>query len=83
MRISASQIDPVPLERLKSMFGGSVHQRTRKGSLGNQPVWVWTVHGLKAPAVFEQLRPYFVGQSKVEKFDRLVAEKQPRRGGNH
>lgn len=64
-RITAVQTDRVPLDALCTMFGGSVHERTRRGSIGKKRCWVWSVSGHRAESAWLQLKPHFVGQTKV------------------
>lgn len=58
--ISASQCVPEPLEKLKSIFGGSVSASTRKGSEVKE--FQWSISHLKAENALNKLLPYLVNK---------------------
>lgn len=63
LRISATQVDPAPLEIFKARFGGYLYRRNKRvGADGfqRQPIWDWIHTGPGAARTLTALIPYLV-----------------------
>lgn len=54
-RVHAGQVQREPLERLLEIFGGSLSKPRWDGKLNHQPVYVWSVTGMRARGVMMTL----------------------------
>lgn len=69
-RIQATQITKRPLEKLQTMFGGTIKEERRRTSLGKRPAWRWEIYNGKAQAAATLLLPY--AQVKHEQLKVLI-----------
>ncbi len=85
LRISATQVNPAPLNRLQLHFGGHLYQRparqSKKDGFVRQPIWDWIAAGPGAAVALEALLPYLIVKAEAAKlglaFHALV---RPRKG---
>lgn len=63
IRITVSQVDVIPLKVLISLFGGSLHKRSK----GTKHIYNWYLNGASALKVLEKLLPYLVLKNKEAK----------------
>lgn len=58
LALYVGQVDPRPLARLKSYFGGTVVQRTSWGR--GRPIFMWRITGTTAEKALRTLLPYLM-----------------------
>jgi len=57
-KVTACQVNPEPLERLQSIFGGKIHRITKPARTTQQPITVWTAHGTRGAEVIFTVFPF-------------------------
>lgn len=62
LRLSVANTDLRSLQRLKSMFGGSINSASRKGRPNHKPCWTWYCTSAKAQNALEILLPHLFGK---------------------
>jgi len=65
LRIRAEQVDPEPLARLRAIFGGGLSVGSKVTSAGN-PVWRWSVAGVRAERAADLLYPHLTARRKAQ-----------------
>lgn len=86
LRISATQVDPAPLEMLQRRFGGYVYRRVREGTrpdgFHRQDISDWVLTGPRAAAALLAVMPYLVVKREAARlaveFAGLVSGLYPR-----
>ena len=58
LALYVGQVDPRPLLRLRSYFGGEVRPRTSWGT--GRPIFMWRISGTKAETALRALLPYLM-----------------------
>lgn len=64
--ITASQINPAPIQRLVDLYGG-VKTLCRRSGRGKSDYWRWRISSNQALTALEWMLPYFVGKADVAK----------------
>lgn len=62
LKLSVTQVDPAPLFRLQSLFGGVVRLRSRPTRANQRTQNEWTVGSRDALRVLRLIEPYMVGK---------------------
>lgn len=57
LNLTATQLDPEPLEKLRAMFGGSI-MLTNSAARRNNPIWRWQAAPVPALAALVAMLPY-------------------------
>lgn len=68
LRVGACQASLKPLEKLQSLFGGSIRSKNSGPNPHNynrKPQWMWTLSTNEAKNALEQLLPYLVHKQEV------------------
>lgn len=74
LRLSVTNTDLRCLERLKSMFGGSINQANHKGREHHKPCWTWYCTSAKAERALIALLPFLF--SKKEQAELGIASRR-------
>lgn len=70
LRVGACQASLAPLEKLQSLFGGSIKPKNsgpNPQGYNRKPQWVWCLSTEQAKNALEQMMPYLVHKQKVAK----------------
>lgn len=83
IRAMVNQVDPRPLELLRSRFGGGLHKRERGPDSPSRDIYAWQISCQKAEAFLRAIRPYLT--VKAEQVNRALAFQERRlpRGQGH
>lgn len=68
LRVGACQASLIPLEKLQSLFGGSIRPKNsgpNHDGYHRKPQWIWTVSTNEAKNALEQMLPYLVHKQEV------------------
>ena len=68
LRVGACQACLPPLEKLQSLFGGSIRPKNsgpNPHGYNRKPQWVWALSTQEAGSALEQLVPYLVNKKEV------------------
>lgn len=68
LRVGACQASMKPLEKLQSLFGGSISPKNsgpNREGYNRKPQWIWTISTNEAKEMLEQLEPYLVHKQEV------------------
>lgn len=72
-RVVVSQNEPKALIWGRNLLDlGTICQRTRNGSLGKTPMWVWTMSGNEALKFIELIYPYLKTDKKKQQIDNAL-----------
>lgn len=78
--VSAEQVDPEPLERLRDMFGGSIYRRgvrvhttERDHQYNRRPTGTWYACGSRAAGIMMTLYP-LLSRRRQETIERVLGE---------
>ena len=58
LRLSVANTDALCLDRLKTMFGGSINSSNRASRPHHKPCWVWYCQSAKAEVALQKLMPF-------------------------
>jgi len=72
--VKAGQVQPEPLERLRTLYGGSIQRRPRLAPRQDQ--WDWRVTGKPARALMLELLP-LVSPRRRARIEAVLAEEAP------
>ena len=69
-RVKASQNEREPLERLVTIFGGTINVERHAGSdrPNRKTIWYWSLTGKKAVPVMEAVLPFMSARRRVQIF---------------
>ena len=68
LRVGACQASILPLEKLQSLFGGSIRPKNsgpNPNGYKRKPQWIWTLSTNTAKEALEQMLPYLVHKQEV------------------
>ena len=82
LQVSASQVDPAPLYRLRGIFGGSVCL-TRPGSGNQSPIYRWVISARLAAPALVLMQPYLLVKGREARLAIRYQRYKASRGINH
>lgn len=82
-RMCISQVDPKPLDLIRSVVGGKLRCRIRTDGFHRKPIWEWAIHDRrKVSGIIERMAPFlrFRREKVLEKIGiiKTLEEKRPR-----
>lgn len=84
LQVQASGVDPTPLRRLRSIWGGSLNTvKGRQQHVTRREAWVWTLQSQMAAGFLRDVGPYFASDRQIARARLAMAFQRykPRPGG--